>query len=525
MNGAAVSFFIYTALLGALGLWSYKLVERIPISKYEEEFYAAGRGLGGFIVALIIAAGLSSAGTFIAGPGMTYKHGFSWMYFNNFNIFINLLLLASVGIGVGIVARRVGATTYLDLFKARYESRAVVVLLAALVTFFLIPYMAAQFVGAARVTVQMTGLSYFPSLALGASVVLIYCVLGGMRGNAIAAVVQGVIITLGCLLLFIGTVRVAGGFEKATQILAKQDINLLSPTSGGAFSPLFALSLASMMGFFIVGMPHALLGSLVYKNTKALKRGIWIGGILLLIWNVCLCLSGALGRAINPGLAIADEIGPWLAMHVLPPFLGGIILAGVVAGIQTTVAAMAIIITSSIAKNLVAEFRADFSPEKAKLVSRLTMTGCISLSIILALFQPALIQWIILFSVGGLESATFGSLLLGMFWKRGNKWGAMASICSGMLVYTLSNTAIPTLRIGDAHPTLISVLISTAVFVLVSLATQGPSVTVLRTFWGRPQMDKQQVSASVPGGQIGAGVAGRFAPRDINTETWLKIRE
>ena len=135
MNPATISFLAYTAVLAAIGIWSFRIVEKVPIQKYEQEFYAAGRGLGGVVVALIIAGGLASAGTFIAGRGMTYAYGYSWVLVNNFQVFMNLLLLAPVGIIVGVVARRVNAVTYLDLFRARYQSKTIILLLAGLVTY------------------------------------------------------------------------------------------------------------------------------------------------------------------------------------------------------------------------------------------------------------------------------------------------------------------------------------------------------------------------------------------------------
>jgi len=310
MNGAIVSFLVYTAILASIGIWSYKIVEKIPISKYEKEFYAAGRGLGGIVVALIIAGGLASAGTFIAGPGMCYAYGYSWVMIGNFQIFMNLLLLAPIGIIVGIVARRVNAVTYLDIFKARYQNKTIIVILAIFVIVLLLPYMSTQFVGAARVISQMTGLGYFVALALGSIVVMIYCVLGGMRGTSLAIFIQGLVITIGCTILFIGTVKFAGGFKKSTEILAAQDVSLLSPTTGGVFSPAFSFSIACMTGFFIVGMPHALLGALTYKNTRALKRGIWIGAILVFLWTFLLCMAGTIGRAVIADLAVSDEIIP-----------------------------------------------------------------------------------------------------------------------------------------------------------------------------------------------------------------------
>jgi sodium/pantothenate symporter len=217
MNLALASFLAYTLVLLVIGLWSYRIVEKVPIARYEEEFYTAGRGLGGVLVALIIAAGMASAGTFIAGPGMCYAYGYSWVLINVTQTFLSLMLLATVGIMVGLVARRAKVITYLDIYRARYQSKAVVLVMAALVALLLIPYMATQFVGAARVIVQMTGMSYLASLALGSGVVLIYCVLGGMRGTAVATLLQGIVITVGTVMLFAGTYRATGGFAARPQ--------------------------------------------------------------------------------------------------------------------------------------------------------------------------------------------------------------------------------------------------------------------------------------------------------------------
>lgn len=485
MNSAVFSFSAYTLLLIVVGVWSYRIVEKVPIARYEQEFYAAGRGLGGIVVALIIAGGLASAGTFIAGPGMTYAYGYSWVLLNNFQIFMNLLLLAPIGIIIGIVARRVNAVTYLDIFLARYQNKTIILLLAGLVTFFLIPYMATQFVGAARVISQMSGMSYFASLGFGSVVVLIYCVLGGMRATSLATLIQGAVITFGCVLLFVGTIHHAGGIQRSTEILTAMDRGFLSPTQEGAFPPLFAFSIACMTGFFVVGMPHAMLGALTYKNTTALKRGIWMGAVLVLIWTLLLCLAGVIGRAIQPDLAVPDEIAPWLAMHVMPAPLGGIVLAGIVAGIQTTVAAMAIIITSSIAKNLLRVFKPEVSIENVKQTSRWTMALCLGCAIALASFQPSLIQWIIFFSIGGLEAATFGPILLGLFWKRGNHRGALAAICWGMISYFLASTAIPKPFLLHTHPSFFSVLSAMVIYILVSLGTERPSQQIRALFWGR----------------------------------------
>ena len=485
MNLALVAFLAYTGVLLAIGIWSYRIVEKVPIAKYEEEFYAAGRGLGGIVVALIIAGGMASAGTFIAGPGMCYAYGYSWVLINVTQTFLSLMLLAAVGIMVGLVARRVNIVTYLDIYRARYQSKAVVLVMATLVALLLIPYMSTQFVGAARVIVQMTGMGYFASLALGSGVVVVYCVLGGMRGTSVATLLQGVVITIGTILLFAGTYKAAGGFERSTEAIAALDPKFLSPTMNGDFTWPFIFSVACLSGYFAAGSPHGMLGALTYKNTTALKRGIWIGAILVFIWTMLLCVAGTMGRAIIPNLEVADEIAPWLAMNVLPGPLAGIVLAGIVAGIQTTVAAMAIVITSSIARNVVRELGLELGPQQMKTLSRVTMTTCLVAAIALALTQPKLVQWIIFFSLGGIVTAAIAPIVLGLFWKRGNRWGALASITSGITLYVLAFTVAPGIGVFGMHPSFPCTVAAAVVYVLVSLATPPPPEHIQQTFWGK----------------------------------------
>jgi sodium/pantothenate symporter len=134
---------------------------------------------------------------------------------------------------------------------------------------------------------------------------------------------------------------------------------------------------------------------------------------------------------------------------------------------------------------MVREFKSNLSGETMKMLTRLTMGACFVIAISFALFNPPLIQWIIFFSIGGLEAATFGPIFLGLYWRRGTKWGAIASICWGMIIYTLANTVIPKSVLLGTHPFFFSVLSSMLVYVVVSLFTTGPSLDVVQTFWGK----------------------------------------
>ena len=87
-----------------------------------------------------------------------------------------------------------------------------------------------------------------------------------------------------------------------------------------------------------------------------------------------------------------------------------------------------------------------------KTLSRVTMTVCLVAAIALALTQPKLVQWIIFFSLGGIVTAAIAPVVLGLYWKRGNGWGALAAIVSGMTLYVLAFTVAPWIGVFGMHP-------------------------------------------------------------------------
>jgi sodium/pantothenate symporter len=113
------------------------------------------------------------------------------------------------------------------------------------------------------------------------------------------------------------------------------------------------------------------------------------------------------------------------------------------------------------------------------------MTSCIGISILLALAEPPLVQWIILFSLGGIGASAFAPVLIGMFWKRGNHWGALAAIAVGMTLYVLAYTVAPQIGVFGMHASFACTLASTLAYVAVSLATPPPAPAIVRTFWGK----------------------------------------
>ncbi|MFP4393145.1 MAG: sodium:solute symporter family transporter, partial [Desulfohalobiaceae bacterium] len=111
-------------------------------------------------------------------------------------------------------------------------------------------------------------------------------------------------------------------------------------------------------------------------------------------------------------------------------------------------------------------------------------TALLGLIVFLAALKPPdLIVWLNLFAFGGLQAAFFWPLVLGLYWKRANSAGALASIIVGVSTFFLLNIFMD--RFWDMHVIVPTLTLGGLAFFLVSLITAPPSYEVQNLFWGR----------------------------------------
>lgn len=482
------TFLGYTVLMFLIGYVSKKIMDKTAVDRYIDEFYTGGRGMGAFLLACMIAVGLCSAGTFLGGPGLAHRLGATWAMVITAQLFMNLLVLGTVGKKIGIVARRVGAQSLMSLLLHRYNNNVLLgVLGTAAIVLFLGSFCMAQFVGGARLFEAMTGLSYTLGLILFAVVVLIVATFGGIKGVALAIVFQGAVMTIAVVALAWGTWSYMGGTEETFRRVAEVNPDLLDPWQ---FSLPHQISMWMNFGLLLVALPHATMGTLTYKNTQAMHKAIIIGAVFVILWSFVLMGIGLLSPGIHPDIGTSDHVIPIITMTVLPPWLAGVTLAGVTAAIQSTVGAMIIIICSAITKDLYQTF-INPTVEAAKLKKvNMIVVGLVCVAAFAASIQPPYaLQFLIIFAVGGLISAFFWPLLLGLYWMKANEYGAVAGMLSGIVVYVLVHGNFLPIDISlGMHAVAVTFLISGVFSIVVSLLTPKTPYGITRTWFGSLRM-------------------------------------
>jgi sodium/pantothenate symporter len=472
MNTAVIlPLLFFMVIFFMIGFWANTYVK--SSNSFLQEYFLGGRELGGFVLAMTMIATYGSASSFIGGPGVAYTKGLGWVLLSMAQLPMGYFVLMVLGKKFAIIARKNNYVTIIDFLKDRYQSNVVVLISALSIIIFLFSAMTAQWVGGARLIESLTGLNYIPSLFIFAVSVLVYVIIGGFRAVALSDTVQGMIMLVGTIILLVGTIIAGGGLSNIMFELVEINPNLISPFgSEQELTPIYVSSFWILVGVGVIGLPQIAVRAMSYKDSKAMHKAIIIGTFVIGTIMFGMHLIGVLARAVIPGIEIGDKVMPTLTLEVLPPLLAGIVLSAPMAAIMSTVNALLIMVSSTVVKDIYLNFIKKDATEKQIKNTSLIVTTIIGLAVLLfALNPPDLLVWLNLFSFGGLESVFIWPIVFGLYWSRGNKYGACISMIVGMGSYIIIDRFFP--NPFGMHTVVLPIFFSLITFVLGSLLVSG----------------------------------------------------
>lgn len=471
---------LYTSAVLALGFISRRY--QVAASSFLEEYFMGSRSFGGLSLAMTLVATYVSASSFLGGPGAAYKWGLGWVFLAMIQVPVAFLTLSVLGKRLNLAFRRMGAITVNDFLRVRYGSDLVASLGAVFTLVFFVAAISAQLVGGARLLEVATGMSYLQSLLVFSAVVVIYTSFGGLRAVVWTDVLQGFVMTAGLFVLLFAALGAGGGVGQIVSALGREDPALLSPFGPQGFiAKPFILSFWVLVGFGVMGLPQTAIRCAIYRDSPSLHRGMVISTLVLGFMMLVVHLLGVFGRVLVPGIDVGDKVIPTLALKLLSPVLAGVFLAAPVAAIMSTVDSQLILASASAVKDLYMTYLdPNPSPGRISAISLATTLGVGVLAALAAVKPPQLLIWINLFAFGGLQAAFLWPLLLGLYWPRANRYGAMASMLVGVLSFVYLSHYKISLIAPRVHAIVPSLLFSLLAFVAVSLITPPPSEEELK---------------------------------------------
>jgi len=483
-----IIFAIYSILIVGLGAY-VKIQSKKMKSDNLVSFLTGGGGLGAFAIAMIAATNSMAGGTMVAAPGLTYAIGYSGSLLYYAGFLTAAFGLGSIGRKVAIIKDRIGAVSFLDLFRLRFRSKSVVGALSITCVLGLLFTTSAQITAGAKMFSAVTGSNqYYLGLILVIVITVIYTMTGGIKSMAKVAVIQGVVMLAATFsiigVLIYKNIQTYGSFATAIEYMGTNYPELLKADT--TFTFLGTLGTAIFCGIGLGTMPFAVTVSLTYDNHKALVRGVIISCLIFTICQGFMCATGPFAHNLNPNLLTRDYTTIYVATNLLPSPIAGIIFCGVFAAIQSSLAGYCMSAAGFFAKDFYVDvFKPDMDKEKQKKFTIITVLVFAAIATAIALKPGDLTQYMINFSLGSLASAWYWPILLGLYWKQATKAGTFWSCISGFvsyMVFYFISSVIPTTKawwianMGNMHAFIPAWIISLAVIYFVSLATKNDRV-------------------------------------------------
>lgn len=493
-----VTILVYLAGMIAVGAICSKK------NKSTDDFYLGGRKLGPLVTAMSAEASDMSSWLLMGLPGVALLAGLpeaTWTALGlAIGTYFNWLIVAK---RIRRYSQHIGAVTIPDFFSRRYQDdKHLLSLIAALVIIvFFIPYTASGFNACGTLFSSLFGVDYFTAMIVSAVVIVLYTTLGGFLAASTTDLIQSIVMTIALIVVVCFGIHVAGGWD-AVAANAQSLPGYLNLTQGydaatGTAASYSGLTIASTLawGLGYFGMPHILLRFMAIEDVKKLKTSRRVASIWVVISMGVAILIGIVGNGmIHAGaleeLSSADsqriiiKIASLISTYgVIPAILAGLILSGILAATMSTADSQLLAAASSVSQDLVRDtLGVKLSDKMSMIIARCTVIVIAVIGVIWAREEGSVFT-IVSFAWAGFGAAFGPVVLLALFWKRSNKWGALAGmIAGGVMVFAWKYGVRPMGGLLDIYELLPAFVIAIVVNVVVSLATGKPSAAVEQEF-------------------------------------------
>ncbi len=463
---------LYFTVLAGVAIRSYKR------QLSDTDFIIGDRSMNFWLTALAAHASDMSSWLFMGYPAMIYLLGVHQAWAG-----IGLLLFMFLNWQLIAPRVRTATETYNSFtFSSFFESRlgdisGVIRVFTAIMLFaFYTIYISAALVGMGYVLEALFGVDYHVGVIAGILIVIPYVFFGGYLTLAWIDLVQGIFLLIVIIFVPFYVLPSVGGFEGIGQALTMQNLStsLIPNFQAKTLFEIFFLTIGWGLGYF--GQPHIITKFMGIRNVSEIGKAKRVGMTWMFFALSSATLVGLVGIAFFKGsLPVASEVFIRMVKQSFPPFLVGLILCAVFAATINAMSSMVLVLSSSLTEDIYKRlFRKRAESKELLLVSRIGVVFVSLVAFVIAAGKVDTIYGLVLYAWSGL-GASFGPLLLlCLYMRKINKYGAWTGILLGGTISALWPFFTKNLPI-EIPPLPPAFLISILSIWIVSLLTQKKS--------------------------------------------------
>ena len=465
-------------------------------------YFLAGRNVGWFVIGAALFASNIGSEHLVGLAGTGYDSGVA---VGQFEVLASLILLILGWVFVPFYLKS-GVYTMPEFLERRYSPGARWYLAVISIVGYVLTKISVTLYAGGIVYQVLLGGGFWTGALIIVLATGLYTMLGGLRAVLYTEMMQTVVLIAGAVLVTGFGLAALGGWGALRAAVAASFFDMWQPASHPSFPWTGILFGAPILGVWYWCTDQFIVQRVLSAHgVDQARRGSIFGGFLKLLPLFIFVIPGvvAAGLVGSGKLALArpDYALPEMIRTLLPVGLRGIVVAGFLAALMSSLAAVFNSCSTLITWDVYRKLRPDASERRLVVVGKLS-TGAL---VVLGLLWIPLMKYIsgqlyvYLQSVQAYISPPIAAVfLLGVAWRRVNARGAMASLLTGFvlgmgrLVLELTKGSLGGgflywyADINFLHFAVLLFAVCTAVLVVVSLATAPEAAAKLEglTFAG-----------------------------------------
>lgn len=469
---------IYFVILLILGIIASRNISSL------EDFSLGGRKLDSILLATSVSSTGMSAWLALGFASYTYENGLQslWTMVPSATIGV-YLSYKLVSRRIRIYSQKTNSITIIEVIRKRFydENNALTIVFSIVLTAAAIIYVSGQLVAVGKLLDVLLGWDYYSSIIVAVIIVVFYTSIGGFTAVAWTGFIQCSLMVAGSFIAGSLVIQYTGGLASLGQKVV--EVNQMFPSFAATpfSSPdamILGISLFLGDGIFNwVGQPTLMVRYMAAKDMKALKSAPYISVIIHCILFIGTFLAAIYMRTQYPEPMLlpyggdTETVVIQFFITMAHPMLTGIFISSILAAVMSTSDSLFIMASTVLTNDVYNYFRPRASQGQLILVSRLVTIGLGVIAFLISMDRNSVLwsSWIGWTTLGIMGMP----IIIGLYWERATKEGAIAGLISGFTVLVIWNVFDLTekLNIFHAFPAGAAAIIVT---IIVSLFTSKP---------------------------------------------------
>lgn len=457
---------IYFIAMIAIGLRASSKI------KGSDDFAVAGKTLKLPILSgTLIGSAIGAAATF-GKAGKAYDVGYI-IIFSSLSYVVGYLIFSYIAPKL----REAQVISIPDALEKRFN-KPMRVISAAVLIVTVITVFGAQLIAfgiTATAIFGSSGIDYKTAIIIGACIIVIYTLIGGLLAVAYTDLIQ-VIIMVVAIGIFLP-------FGIAYNLPAEQSfVDLLNAPQQDFWA---GLDMNYLLAFIPTYLAFVLIDPTIWQrcaaaeHAKDLRPAMLMTAAVYTLWSVVVIGLGVMAFNLMPELNSGDEAISAMVITQLPPVIKGLCLAAIMAIMMSTADSVLLIAGTTFSGDFLKVFKPQMTSQLQLTITRITILVIGVIGTIFAL-QRSNIFDVMMLSFAIFVSGLFIPVMAALFWKKATNTGAISSALIGifceLILVTLKSLDIITLPF---EPILLAIILSAVAMVIISLMTEKHSKLTL----------------------------------------------